>query len=43
VRSLYQNRLNAWFQSGHGCPRSEAIVDIRNNNLTITFSPLARW
>jgi hypothetical protein len=42
VRSLYQDRLNAWFQSGHGCPRSEAMVDLRNKNLTITFSPLAR-
>jgi hypothetical protein len=43
VRSLYQNRLNAYFQSGHGCPRSDAMVDIRNNNLTLTFSPGARW
>jgi hypothetical protein len=43
VRSLYQNRLNAYFQSGHGCPRSDAMVDIRNNNLTITFSPGAHW
>ena len=43
VRSLYQNRLNAYFQGGHGCPRSDGMVDIRNNNLTITFSPLARW
>ncbi|HEY3113408.1 MAG TPA: capsule assembly Wzi family protein [Gemmatimonadaceae bacterium] len=41
IRSLYQNRLNAWFQSGHGCPRSDAMVDIRNNNFTITFSPFA--
>ena len=43
TRSLYQNRLNAYFQGGHGCPRSDGMVDIRNNNLTITFSPLARW
>ncbi len=42
VRSVYQDRLNAYFQSGHGCPRSEAMVDIRNRNLTLTFSPLAR-
>lgn len=42
VRSLYQDRLNAYFQSGHGCPRSDAMVDIRNNNLTLTFSPFAR-
>jgi hypothetical protein len=42
VRSLYQDRLNAYFQSGHGCPRSEAMVDIRNRNLTLTFSPFAK-
>jgi len=39
IRSLFQDRLNAYFQSGHGCPRSDAMVDIRNNNITITFSP----
>lgn len=43
ARSLYQNRLNAWFQGGHGCPRSDGMVDIRNNNLTITFSPGVHW
>jgi hypothetical protein len=43
LRSLFQNRLNAWFQSGHGCPRSDAMVDIRNANVTITFSPFFRW
>jgi hypothetical protein len=43
VRSLYENRLNAWFQGGHGCPRSDGMVDIRNRNLTVTFSPLSRW
>jgi hypothetical protein len=43
IRSLYQNRLNAYFQSGFGCPRSDHMVDIRNRNLTITFSPLERW
>ena len=43
LRSLFQNRLNAWFQSGHGCPRSDAMVDIRNNNFTITFSPGMHW
>jgi hypothetical protein len=42
ARSLYQNRLNAWFQGGHGCPRSDGMVDIRNNNLSITFSPFLR-
>jgi hypothetical protein len=39
MRSLYQDRLNAYFQGGHGCPRSDGMVDIRNHNLTITFSP----
>jgi hypothetical protein len=43
VRSLFQNRLNAWFQSGYGCPRSDRMVDIRNNNFSITFSPPFRW
>jgi hypothetical protein len=43
LRSLFQNRLNAWFQSGYGCPRSDAMVDIRNTNFTITFSPSFRW
>jgi hypothetical protein len=43
VRSLYQDRLNAFFQSGHGCPRSDAMVDIRNKNFSITFSPFPRW
>lgn len=43
LRSLFQNRLNAYFQSGHGCPRSDAMVDIRNTNVTITFSPMLRW
>jgi hypothetical protein len=43
LRTLFQNRLNAYFQSGHGCPRSDAMVDIRNTNVTITFSPFLRW
>jgi hypothetical protein len=43
IRSLSQNRLNAWFQSGHGCPRSDAMVDVRNTNFTITFSPWLRY
>jgi hypothetical protein len=42
-RFLAQNRLNAWFQGGHGCPRSDGMVDIRNKNFTITFSPGVRW
>jgi hypothetical protein len=43
LRAQFQNRLNAYFQSGHGCPRSDAMVDIRNMNLSITFSPFARF
>lgn len=43
LRARFQNRLNAYFQGGHGCPRSDGMVDIRNRNLTITFSPLLRW
>lgn len=43
IQSLFQNRLNAYFQSGHGCPRSDAMVDIRNNNFSITFSPFSFW
>jgi hypothetical protein len=43
VRSLYENRLHPWFQGGHGCPRSDGMVDVRNRSLTITFSPLSRW
>lgn len=43
IQALFQNRLNAWFQSGHGCPRSQAMVDIRNTNVTITLSPGLRF
>ena len=43
IRSLFQNRLNAWFQAGYGCPRSDHMVDIRNANFTITYSPPIRW
>jgi len=43
LRSRFQNRLNAFFQSGHGCPRSDAEVGIRNMNLSLTFSPFARF
>ena len=43
ARSLYQDRLNAWFQGGHGCPRSDGMVDIRNHNFAVTFSPFGHW
>ena len=34
-----QNRLNAFFQNDGGCPNVGERLDIRNNTLTITFSP----
>ena len=43
LRTRYQDRLNAYFQAGHGCPRSDAMVDIRNANVTLTFSPFVHW
>lgn len=32
------NRIQAWFQVGSGCPRGDAMVDIRNNTLRLTLS-----
>src|SRR5207248_9219796 len=37
-----QNRLNAFFQNDGGCPNVGNRFDIRNNVLTITFSPFDR-
>lgn len=37
-----QNRLNAFFQNGGGCPNNGSRLDIRNTSLTVTFSPFAR-
>lgn len=40
-----QNRLNAFFQNGGGCPNNGARLDIRNNTLSLTltsFDP-RRW
>lgn len=34
-----QNRLNAFFQNDGGCPNVGERLDIRNNTLTITYSP----
>lgn len=31
------NRIQAWFQVGSGCPRGDAMVDIRNTTLRLTF------
>jgi hypothetical protein len=37
-----QNRLNAFFQNGGGCPNNGRRLDIRNNTLSVSFSPFAR-
>lgn len=34
-----QNRLNAFFQNDGGCPNIGTRLDIRNNTLSLTFSP----
>ena len=36
------NRYNPWFQMRSGCPRGDAMVDIRNTTVRLTLSPLAR-
>ncbi len=36
------NRYNAWFQMQSGCPRGDAMHDIRNNTIRFTVSPFAR-
>ncbi len=36
------NRIQPWFQVRSGCPRGDAMVDIRNNTLSITWMPFAR-
>ncbi|MCR4339238.1 MAG: capsule assembly Wzi family protein [Gemmatimonadaceae bacterium] len=33
------NRYHPWFQVQSGCPRGDAMVDIRNNTLRLTFAP----
>lgn len=38
----FQNRQNAFFQNGGGCPNNGRRLDIRNNTLSITFSPFDR-
>jgi len=37
-----QNRLNAFFQNDGGCPNVGNRLDIRNNTLSITFTPFSR-
>lgn len=36
-----QNRLTPFFQNGGGCPNNGGRLDIRNNTLTVTFSPFS--
>jgi hypothetical protein len=36
------NRIQPWFQVRSGCPRGDAMVDIRNNTLSITWVPFDR-
>jgi hypothetical protein len=36
------NRINLWFQVGSGCPRGDAMIDVRNRTLSITVQPFAR-
>ncbi len=38
----FQNRLNAFFQNGGGCPNNGRRLDIRNTTLSINFAPLNR-
>jgi hypothetical protein len=37
-----QNRLNAFFQNGGGCPNVGDRLDIRNRTLSVSFSPFTR-
>jgi len=37
-----QNRLTPFFQNGGGCPNNGDRLDIRNNSLSVTFSPFSR-
>src|SRR3954469_15942395 len=36
------NRIQPWFQVRSGCPRGDAMVDIRNNTLSLTWVPFDR-
>jgi hypothetical protein len=38
----FENRLNAFFQNGGGCPNNGRRLDIRNKTLSVTFSPFDR-
>jgi hypothetical protein len=36
------NRIQPWFQARSGCPRGNAMVDIRNNTLRFTLVPFQK-
>jgi len=36
------NRIQPWFQVRSGCPRGDAMVDIRNNTVSIILAPFRR-
>lgn len=38
----FQNRMNAFFQNGGGCPNVGARVDIRNTTLSVTLATFTR-
>jgi hypothetical protein len=38
----FGNRIQPWFQVRSGCPRGDAMVDIRNNTLNLTWAPFQR-
>ena len=38
----FGNRIQPWFQVRSGCPRGDAMVDIRNNTVSINFVPFSR-
>ncbi|MEO5579335.1 MAG: hypothetical protein ABIR58_01660 [Gemmatimonadaceae bacterium] len=37
-----QNRVNVFFQNGGGCPNNGRRLDLRNNTLSVAYSPF-RW
>lgn len=42
VDLTFGNRYNPWFQMQSGCPRGDAMVDIRNTTFRLTLSPFSR-
>lgn len=43
VDYMLGNRIQPWFQVRSGCPRGNAMVDIRNNTLTLSLVPFGRF